>query len=1459
MTDRGNEAAELCAFGLEREMSYSGHLTPASQIVPLPKRTFASADETHIRVWGPSGDLAKMTFPSNRRSMISAMAFCPGFSTLITGEVDMTMKCYSLDHLELIESFTLEQARSKFKEESKGLKAKSSGKVCSLAWLPGNLILAGSECGCELWHLAKSNSRRTTTGSSRGLEFRLGLDLKKQVTTEPVHRIIALLSEQRVVVCGKETVEVFDLELTPLASCKRPLACSACIHQVSNNLASLLTGAADGSVSFWSIQGRASDDSKQTVAWARLEHAFHGHTRAVEMVSFYHRLERDVQQRLAVSAGLDGKLQVWNLESLSLVYCLDIDHCDSKAHVFPLSPHLFAMSYSLAGGGGGDGRQSASVSLIRFSAQIATPFATTNGSPVVQIVQGPHERLRPALAEAAKENQRHHHHSPSKEAHEHHHRQDDQAETPSSVVLISEDMAIRVVSSDNGHLLSTLPPPPNSKVTILQSFLCPVWQLLILWLSSEELAVFFVPSGAKLQDKNQKGARNAATPLLLRRFSIVEIRTVMLDKDLSREAFQSVSLYHGPPLPPGDALLHGLSNNNTNNNNNNNSADLGRDVKPDWFLVVGTKLGTVQAFRLCDILSDLPIWTRLASHLPAGAWNPQAAPPPPSRPVELIPASVLPKAPARLAKLQTVMMRGEIRDTEEDEELEQKLKEADERMKQIEQEHLAAMELSRAPGQRPFPREAPPLRVYSRWRCHDYAIKVVESAADRILTIDQKRNLKVTRATDAKCIFRFQLGEYLCQTLCLQPSAGGASEVPAVAGLALGNAKGSLELLLLSGGSLEGGSGAEPELVYSNQSHTAAVIQVDYLPSRGLFASVGQDNTFKLWSSRLVLLKDITFPSTLSSVAFMRHPQIDTSKGHGDILLGFAAHVELVKVEFWARGLDEEDLLEHGGSPGGGLAIGDKGDDLLSLGSRAGDNLEAQFAQLQSGQRGPASKEPQERKTAALGPQGEIADSSAADRLRNGAVMDFRGPAVVRIGTLSGGRAVDMVGLELLRNKPSEDSCMEHEHTQVLDQGDFRAIMRQRPAYYDWTVNPSSMVDAPRCHAIRGVAGEGNVAVVTSVGVGHLREGQKAKQKVGQSKVAEPKHDAMAEESEEGEEPEQLEEQEAQPPLAPRRPEGRPPSAARGRPYGGRPVNQESGSPQSSPSQLPPLRGGGKETQTVEGKTKKQETSEFQAEGGEDSAEREFFEGGENDSETEERYQKEAALEAWRNKRIARGVPLHADAPRPMAQHVANSDADVAKMLKTRGVLSEAPDDGSQNKLARIGAQAKKADWLYCGADHNLGTARRKGMELGNSADKVRSVLSWTPTGRFMGGADLNPPQKALPSSYMPLPPEHLRMRPPVTRSEVTELRIIQAISQGPPSLHQKEELALESQEFFEFRQEQVRQLRAAHKVRRSSDASAYGWEEQSGSSSPTSWRGVVFDSKESSTSPGRKGSQSAR
>eukprot|EP00435_Cladocopium_sp_Y103_P051589 s1408_g16.t1 len=308
-------------------------------------------------------------------SMVSAMTFCPNFSTIVTGEVDMTLKCYSLS-LDLVESFALEQARLALrgdKEKKSGRKA--SGKVTCLECLStaGSFILAGSECGCELWQLTKSRERRINTSKLRGLEYHLQLNLVKQITTEPVYRIVCSAEQRvRVIVAGYKTLVVLDNELTLVASCNMPFVCSAHLHMLSSSQAEMMTGAASGAVHLWSIQafdapvGSAVSDGLCT----RLEHTFYGHTRPVEMVCFYSRPEKAVAQRFAVSCGLDLRVQVWSLDSFVRIYTLDINLTDSKAHVFPISLHLFAVSYTV-GGSTGDSQKGASVALIRFNIQIS--------------------------------------------------------------------------------------------------------------------------------------------------------------------------------------------------------------------------------------------------------------------------------------------------------------------------------------------------------------------------------------------------------------------------------------------------------------------------------------------------------------------------------------------------------------------------------------------------------------------------------------------------------------------------------------------------------------------------------------------------------------------------------------------------------------------------------------------------------------------------------------------------------------------------------------------------------------------------------------------------------------------------------------------------------------------------------------------------------------------------------
>lgn len=1317
------EGSEPLNFGLERELTYAGHLTPAAQLVPLVKRTFASADETHIRVWGPSGDLAKFAFPSNRRSMISAMTFCPNFSTIVTGEVDMTLKCYSLS-LDLVESFALEQARLALREDKTEKKSgrKASGKVTCLECLStaGSFILAGSECGCELWQLTKSRERRINTSKLRGLEYHLQLNLVKQITTEPVYRIVCS-AEQRVIVAGYKTLVVLDNELTLVASCNMPFVCSAHLHMLSSSQAEMITGNANGAVHLWSIQAfdaPVGTDAVSDGLCTRLEHTFYGHTRPVEMVCFYNRPEKSISQRFAVSCGLDLRVQVWSLDNFICIYTLDINLSDSKAHVFPISLHLFAVSYTV-GSSTGDSQKGASVALIRFNAHLAVPFATTTGSAVAQITQPPwYHCLSQPKEEQAVQNQ---------------------LLLASAAVLVSEDMAIRVYSAKSKALLSTLPPPPNSKVQVLEVFLCPVWQLLILWLSSEEVAIFYVPSAPleKQSKAEEKVPRNrAATPLLLRRFGIVEVRTLMLDKDLAREAFCSVSIYYGP-LPKGDTLMHTVKVAQQILADDSSPASprrhMPRQTPPsgrDWYLLVGTRQGTLQAFSIAELLSDLPVWSRICGHLPKEATAPFSR---------------------RARRTRTT---GKLKVPEEN----------DARLAEIEQEHIEAMEESRAAGQRPFPKQSQ-IPLFSRWRRHDYAIEVVKSVADRILTIDTKRNLKVCRAEDSRCLFSFQLPDFSCLTPYLSfaqvNGQTGGQEDFSLLGVTLGNTRGALELVELP---LDD---EEPEVLSSHASHGGAVLQVDFLLPAEILVSVGQDDTLRFWSSSLHVLREVYFPQACTSVAFLQLPDMDTTQGHGDVLVGFAAHVEQIPLDVWARGVKHDSLggtLDSTLRSSQGTSKNTSKGTQFSRSAQEEDSTALEELALMWEAPEAATQSIEEEvlvQTVQVESEEVSLHEEPVEKMKTGTVMDFRGPPVIPLGVLSSS-AADMTGVQERLEKRLAEPHLEHEHSKVLDQGDFQSVTRHYPGYYDWTVLPTDLIDAPRSYAIRGVTKDDNVAVVTSVGVGHLRN-------TGFQQRMEPQvqGDEIAEEARTVEALEIEEERETPLGLVPEKPPSR----------SGKPQPADASQSRAQPQDLACTR------RPSSGEVKSPDQ-------GDDSEEEQI--------EVEE----EEVEETWRNLRIARGVPKRADAPKPIAQNIGNTDADVARMLKERGRLIDAPEDSyDSNFLTRV--TAKKTDFVYCGVD-NFNYARRPARRcfIPDSDIPDEGLKLWTATGRLRTGLR-GPPQRALPQSYVPLPPPHLWERAPVTRSEVTEMSII-AAAQQPPMKNWAQDLILESAEANKARQQKL-------------------------------------------------------
>ncbi|CAE7430132.1 unnamed protein product [Symbiodinium sp. CCMP2456] len=1144
-------------------------------------------------------------------------------------------------------------------------------------------------------------------------------------------------------------------------------------------------------------------------------------------------------------------------------------------------------------------------------------------------------------------------------------------------------MAIRVFSAKSRALLSTLPPPPNAKVQVLEVFLCPEWQLLILWLSSEEVAIFYVPSAPLEKSKAEEQPiprTQAATPLLLRRFSIVEVRTQMMDKDLSKESFRCVSLYHGP-LPKGDTLLHTVKVAqqvleedsspasrrrrqcfrhgdkdgkeltlmagaslvlqrpsvavqrrasphgaaaelraatarplNTRECRQDSSqgeqqhfggrqitgcavqALVAKDpwlldrwnakmdskslrkmglmcllsygfvsnvnalllillatyrsivatgasplaspvalkqfgitwaglyvisniVRPvrisialaiskpfdnmvnwlqeklsckrwmavglvvlllnvvltiaflwggmlfvssitgvkvdpsqrDWYLLVGTQMGTLQAFKIAELLMQLPVWGRLAPHLPN--------------------KEHMRRSPGRAKTMRASVLKGAI-------------KEADGRLAEIEKEHEAAMEASRTPGQRPFPPSGPQLKLYSRWRRHDYAIDFVKSMADLILTIDAKNGLKVCQAEDSRILFRLLLPEFSCLTPYIvlvdpatedqrspegdaQGQAESEAEVPPpsspqLLGVTLGNSRGSLEMVELPWTS------PDVEVVSSQASHGGPVLQVDYLLPIEIFVSVGEDDTVRFWSSALQLLREVFFPQPCSTVAFLRLPDMDTSAGHGDVLVGFAAHVERVPMDVWARGVNHEKL---GGtlpldstmrSSQGSKATGSSA--FTKSSTQEMDELLLQELNRFSpededvlGERPPSSEIV------------KLVDEELPKRRRSRTVMDFRGAPVVPLGVL-GGLAADMVGVEeRLLHRPEALEHVPHEHSQVLDQGDLRAITRYHAGYYDWTVNPSATVDAPRGCAIRGVTGDGNVAIVTSVGIGHLRGEGHAFQPAPQEAPSEElfAHTSLEEEPEAGELPDEA-------PLAL-------PGPSSPRPQTGASVATSVAATARRPDSREPR---------LESRTSAR-TGEAQARGALEECVEETDDEGMamvNDEEEEE--------DTWRNLHIARGVPHRTDMPKPQTQNIANTDADAAKMLREHGKLIDAPEGLETNFLSRL--TNKKTEWIYCGID-NVQVARRTARKVvRQTIDEGEGLKLWTATGRLRTG-HRPPPQQALPRCYVPLPPEHLWERPPMTRSEVTERRIIEA-ARSPQSRNWMEELTLESAEFHEAR-----------------------------------------------------------
>jgi hypothetical protein len=590
----------------------------------------------------------------------------------------------------------------------------------------------------------------------------------------------------------------------------------------------------------------------------------------------------------------------------------------------------------------------------------------------------------------------------------------------------------------------------------------------------------------------------------------------------------------------------------------------------------------------------------------------------------------------------------------------------------------------------------------------------------------------------------------------------------------------------------------------------------------------------------------VTFPQPLTCVSFKREVDMSIANGHGDILVGFAAHVEQISFDFWTRSIPKHsrpssrvsDLTHGGPSP-----VSDFSADYMfeqiyeeEAGARLFDSMSSRS--IGSKTFNQSIQHSQER----------LGEDIIFEKPRHGMFYDFRGPPAVSVGSLCK-RAVDMVAMHAAANKPSSKAGFNFEHCQVLDQGDFRAVTRSYPTYYDWTVDPSSVVDAPRNHSIRGVAGQGNVAVVTSVGIGHLRSSKQPNKKVAVAKEAEVVGceevlaKALLQEAGCVIPPEELTTEEALQTCLDREastslridPSSPAPNVAMGK-RSTSPSREASKArrlsvPTVTATLHTPRRSSARSAQsaslncaaeviTGQGLPRESVKDQNTSAGGTGRPDVKLRDSPEADVlEVEDEYLPEdlaAAIldEPWRNHRVARGVrnTLH---PPPLSQSIANSDADTAKMLVHRRILVEAPEEKPK---VHPGIAPKKTDFLYCGTA-NLVAAKRRAI-VGTAA-RSRCVASWS-NGRFIT-AEMQPPQKALPSNYMPPLPRHMRPREPVTRSEVTEQRLIEAAAHAAYySQLPRDGIALESQEFGHLRQQLLRQREmkeaAAHRKRSGSE-----------------------------------------
>mmetsp|Transcript_93926 Transcript_93926/g.214773 ORF Transcript_93926/g.214773 Transcript_93926/m.214773 type:complete len:1274 (+) Transcript_93926:90-3911(+) len=1016
-------------FGITREDVFKNHASVVTHLIPLRKQSFASVDETTIRLWNRHGEQHRYTFPKNKRGMVSSIVYFHKADVILTAEVDLTFKAYT-DSLELLEVFH------------------SQGKVQHLLHIPTiDAVIAAGESGAQVWQFAVKRARRQQPIGryEHHLDFTLLRNLGLQ---HPVVGLSTNARDSRIMLWTKTTFYLFDYNFSIVASCEAPHAepvTCATFRYCSALESIMLTGSEDTAVNFWTISTKSlqsqsskgpssptsgNSDGAETAgsAMMRLEHSFLGHTQKVAFVAFYDGPET-LNQKFAVSIGLDDTLRVWSLEMFTPIYSLEVGLLPSRARLFALGRNTFAASAVFD--------KSATVVVARFTTDVAKPYVATNRAQVALLHAPP---------------------GPSNEV---------RAERHQLLAVTSEDMVVRLLETGGSHrVVATLPPPPNSLVQIKAVFvLMEPYRVLVLWLSSLEIAVFFVPPWGDSQV--------APTPTLVRRFCVLDLATPSGDRELITDKFTSVAAddLQCPPL---------LDMADPSHFRRSELLEQGKQKFQSQFIVIGTATGRLLFLEMGEVLSSSGIWDVIASRhgLPG------------SQP-----------APFSEEEVEGVQGEAALRRHAEDK---------------------AAMVL---PGQASYPAAARNVCLWGRYQVHHYGVTDMWAVGFSVVSVDVKRNVKVTSSASMETVFTTRVEPATCSVMCysLQEEEDIAASPE---GLVLGTQAGSLQLVQMP----------EGHVLSSSTAHSDAVQALDYLASLGVVASIGGDQSVRLWSVEdLTELQTVYFPQQLTTLAFLAPgPEEDTA---GDLVLGFAQHACLLPRTCWSSA-----VATGSRSPSGRVRRGRVVDEFSPLPTMTANKMamvrsmakrwsmkvgrkrmmarveeaqsidelpwlsakdpvvakaihEATGGESRSRRRGGSQVQMAEgmespwsvtrrnlASVRAMAGQQFSTDSQPAERSPNTSldIKDFRGGPVVPVG-------------ELYWPQPPVESrsLFNPQHSRSVgmsDDGALATVTHQcTQVYYDKLIDASDLCAASRGKTIRGGVDEDDTALVTSVGYNYLR------------------------------------------------------------------------------------------------------------------------------------------------------------------------------------------------------------------------------------------------------------------------------------------------------------------------------------------------------------------------------------